>query len=60
MDGGVVDWHWVGFFDLERIARSVDGGVDSEREEVLVVRGEDAWCHDGAVADLVVCIDGAG
>lgn len=52
--------HGVGFRVDERVGGAVEGGVDAEGEDVLVVDGEDAGVHDGAEGDGDAFVDGLG
>ena len=50
--------HGVGFFVDQAVLVAVDGGIDAEGEDVLVVCGEDSWVHDGAPWYLDPVVDG--
>ncbi len=52
--------HGVAFFVDEAVRVAVDGWVDAEREDVLVVGGEDARVDNGAPGDGDAFIDGLG
>ena len=52
--------HGDGFFVDEAVRVPVDGGVDAEGEDVLVVGGEDAGVDDGAPGDGDAGVDGLG
>lgn len=52
--------HGVGFVVDESIVVPVDGGVDTEGEDVLVVGREHAWVDDCAPRDLETFVDGLG
>lgn len=56
----VGDGHGVHFVVDEAVGVAVDGGVDAQREDVLVVDGEDAGVDDGAPGDFDVFVDGLG
>lgn len=44
--------HWEGFVVDEAVAMAVDHGIYAEREDVLMVGGEDAWVDNGAPGDF--------
>ena len=52
--------HRVAFFVGEAVRLAVDGWVDAEREDVLVVGSEDARVDDGAPRDGDPFVDGLG
>ena len=56
----VGDGHRVDFLVDEPVRVPVDGGVHAEREDVLVVDGEDARVDDGAPGHLDAVVDGLG
>jgi hypothetical protein len=46
---GCILGHGMGFFDNEGVLVAIDGGVDAEGEEVLMVGCHDTGSDDGAV-----------
>lgn len=57
MDDRVINRHGFGFLDLEGVGCSVDGRVDSEREEVLMVWCQNSRCNDGPATNFIANID---
>ncbi len=56
----VVARHGVRFVVDKSVVVAVDGGVDTEREDVLMVGGKDAWMDDSAPWHLDALVDGRG
>ena len=52
--------HGEGFGGEDAVSVAVDGGVDAEGEDVLVVGGQDAGVDDGAPGDGEASVDGLG
>lgn len=48
----------MGFIVDEAVGVAVDHGVYTQREDVLVMGGEDAWVHDCAPGDFDAFVDG--